>query len=95
MAVQIRQLDPADSSQAAHVRFTIGGLAMVMLPKLAPLPDPETLLIIGVISGIVAVGTFILWDQARQIGPQLETPEPLAIIFRRINLAVTGEAPPA
>lgn len=66
-----------------------------MFPKLGPLPDPETLLIIGVISGIVAVGTFILWDQARQIGPQVETPEPFKTLFSRFNLVVTGEAPPA
>ena len=67
-----------------------------MFPKLGPLPDPETLLIIGIVSGLVAMGTFILWDQARQIGPQVETPEPFKGIFERVNLAVTGgEAPPA
>lgn len=63
-----------------------------MFPKLAPLPDPETLLIIGVISGIAAMATFILWDQARQIGPQLETPEPFAGLFARLNLVLTGES---
>lgn len=40
-------------------------------------PDPETVLIIGVVGGIFAIGTFLLYDWASRVGPQLETPGPI------------------
>ncbi|MFQ6030599.1 MAG: hypothetical protein ACE5Q6_24270 [Dehalococcoidia bacterium] len=47
-------------------------------------PDPETLGIIFVFGGIFAVGTFILYDWASRVGPQLETPGPI----RALNQAL-------
>lgn len=45
-------------------------------------PDPETILIIGVIGGILgaisAVATFILFGLAEDVGPQIESPRPIA-----------------
>ena len=63
-----------------------------MVMKLGPLPDPETLLIVGAIGALVGVGTYILWDVARKLGPELETPEPFASLTQAVNRVLAGEA---
>ena len=58
------------------------------------LPDPETLLLIALIGGAVgaftSVGTFVLFGLARELGPALESPLPIAMLdqaFRNIGQA--------
>jgi len=67
----------------------------MVMPRLGPLPDPETLLIVGFIGGLATIGTFIAFDIARKLGPQLETPEPFAMFTMAVNRVLAGEAPPA
>ena len=40
------------------------------------MPDPETLLMVGVIGGLAAAGTFVAFKFAREAGPEL-APEDL------------------
>ena len=46
--------------------------------------DPETLLIVGVIGGLLAIGTFVLYDWASRVGPQLETPGPVRALHNAL-----------
>lgn len=60
------------------------------------LPDPETLLFIALIGGVVgaitSVGTFILFGLARELGPQLDSPAPVAQLDRALRRMVREAA---
>ena len=58
-------------------------------------PDPETLLFIALIGGIVgavtSVGTFVLFGVARDLGPRLQSPGPIEMLDRALREGL-GEA---
>ena len=60
------------------------------------LPDPETLALIALIGGVVgaitSVGTFILFGLARELGPQLDSPAPIAQLDRAFRRSLREAA---
>ena len=50
-----------------------------------PLPDPETLLIIGIGAAVGAVVALAASQLGKDIGPKLPSPAPVAAVYKFLN----------